>query len=61
MEGMPPRVTSRQVIPTAGLVVVSLYIAAQMLADIASLKIALVAGFSIDAGTFISQPERRAP
>jgi uncharacterized integral membrane protein (TIGR00697 family) len=40
-------------IPTAGIVVVSVYIAAQMLSDIASLKIALVAGFSIDAGTFI--------
>lgn len=53
MEGMLPRATSRQIIPTAGIVVVSLYIAAQMLADIASLKIALVAGFSVDAGTFI--------
>lgn len=53
MEGMPPQATSRQVIPTAGIVVVSLYISAQMLADIASLKIALVAGFSVDAGTFI--------
>jgi uncharacterized integral membrane protein (TIGR00697 family) len=29
------------------------YIAAQMLSDIASLRIVLVAGFSIDAGTFI--------
>jgi uncharacterized integral membrane protein (TIGR00697 family) len=38
---------------TAGIVVVSVYIAAQMLSDIASLKIALIAGFSIDAGTFI--------
>lgn len=33
--------------------VVSLYIAAQMLADIASLKIVLLAGMSIDAGTFV--------
>jgi uncharacterized integral membrane protein (TIGR00697 family) len=40
-------------ISTAALVVISLYIAAQMLSDIASLKIAFVAGFSIDAGTFI--------
>lgn len=31
----------------------SCYIAAQMLSDIGSLKIALIAGFSIDAGTFI--------
>jgi uncharacterized integral membrane protein (TIGR00697 family) len=38
---------------TAGIVVVSIYIAAQMLSDVSSLKIALVAGFSIDAGTFI--------
>ncbi len=29
------------------------YVAAQMMADIASLRIVLVAGFSIDAGTFI--------
>ncbi len=40
-------------IPTAGIVVISIYIAAQLLSDIASLKITLIAGFSIDAGTFI--------
>ena len=47
-------------ISTAGIVIVSIYIAAQMLSDIASLKIAFIAvkiafidGFSIDAGTFI--------
>jgi len=40
-------------IPTAGMVVISLYIAAQLLSDIASLKISLIAGFSLDAGTFI--------
>jgi uncharacterized integral membrane protein (TIGR00697 family) len=40
-------------ISTAAVVVISLYIAAQMLSDIASLKIAFFAGFSIDAGTFI--------
>jgi uncharacterized integral membrane protein (TIGR00697 family) len=38
---------------TAGLLVVSSYIAAQMLADVTSLKIAQVGSFSIDAGTFI--------
>lgn len=38
---------------TVGVLVVSAYIAAQMLSDILSLKIAWVAGFSIDAGTFI--------
>jgi len=37
----------------AGVLVVAAYIAAQMLSDVLSLKIALVAGFSIDAGTFI--------
>jgi queuosine precursor transporter len=36
-----------------GVWVVAAYIAAQMLADIGSLKIAWVAGFSIDGGTFI--------
>ena len=40
-------------ITTAGVLVIAAYVAAQMLADIMSLKIALVAGFSIDAGTFI--------
>jgi uncharacterized integral membrane protein (TIGR00697 family) len=38
---------------TATVVVVSSYVAAQMLADITSLKIALVGPLSIDAGTFI--------
>ncbi len=38
---------------TAGLLVTSSYIAAQMLADITSLKIAIVGPFSIDGGTFI--------
>ncbi len=38
---------------TAGIVVVSIYIAAQLLSDIASLKITLIAGFSMDVGTFI--------
>ena len=40
-------------IPTAGIVVISVYVAAQLLSDIASLKITLIAGFSVDAGTFI--------
>lgn len=35
------------------LIVSAAYIAAQMLADIASLRIVLIAGMSIDAGTFI--------
>jgi len=40
-------------VSTVGVLVISAYIAAQMLSDILSLKIAWVAGFSIDAGTFI--------
>jgi len=40
-------------ITTVGVLVVAAYIAAQMLSDVLSLKIALVAGFSIDAGTFV--------
>ena len=40
-------------IPGFGIIVVSIYIAAQLLSDIGSLKIALIAGFSVDAGTFI--------
>ena len=37
----------------SGILVVAAYTAAQMLSDVLSLKIALVAGFSIDAGTFV--------
>jgi len=40
-------------IPTVGIVVISIYIAAQLLSDLGSLKITLIAGFSMDAGTFI--------
>jgi len=40
-------------IATSAIVVISVYIAAQLLSDIGSLKIAWVAGFSVDAGTFI--------
>ncbi len=36
-----------------GILVIAAYIAAQMLSDVGSLKIAVVAGFSIDGGTFI--------
>lgn len=39
--------------PISTVVVFSSYISAQMLSDIMSLKIAFVAGFSVDAGTFI--------
>ena len=40
-------------ISAAAIVVISVYIAAQLLSDIGSLKIAWIAGFSIDAGTFV--------
>jgi uncharacterized integral membrane protein (TIGR00697 family) len=40
-------------ITRAAVLVVAAYVAAQILADIGSLKIAWVAGFSIDGGTFI--------
>jgi uncharacterized integral membrane protein (TIGR00697 family) len=39
--------------PAAGIILVSLYIAAQIISDVASLKIALIFGLAIDAGTFI--------
>ncbi|HOU14476.1 MAG TPA: queuosine precursor transporter [Anaerolineae bacterium] len=48
-----PQQTHTYGVTRAGVLVVAAYIAAQMLADIGSLKIALVAGFSIDGGTFI--------
>ena len=38
---------------SAAVTLTALYVAAQMLADIGSLKIALIAGFSVDSGTFI--------
>ncbi|MGB2963408.1 MAG: queuosine precursor transporter [Anaerolineales bacterium] len=38
---------------TSAILVSVIYVAAQMISDIASLRIVMVAGFSIDAGTFI--------
>jgi hypothetical protein len=49
-KGTQPQVLS---VTQTGILVIGAYIAAQMLADIGSLKIALVAGFSVDGGTFI--------
>lgn len=37
----------------SAIVIIACYIGTQMIADIGSLKIALVAGFSVDGGTFI--------
>ncbi len=48
--------TARQVaiyLPPIAVIVVSAYIGAQMLADVASLKIGVVAGLAVDMGTFI--------
>jgi uncharacterized integral membrane protein (TIGR00697 family) len=50
---LPSNDNPAKAVSTAAVVLISLYIAAQMLSDIASLKIAFLAGFSIDAGTFI--------
>src|SRR3990170_1759341 len=44
---------SRQLIPATAVIVVATYVAAQMLSDIASLKIGLVAGLAVDMGTFV--------
>ena len=40
-------------VPASAILVVSAYIAAQMLSDIASLKIGVVFGLAVDMGTFI--------
>jgi queuosine precursor transporter len=45
--------TASATIATAGVLVVAAYVVAQMLADVLSLKIARVGGFSVDAGTLI--------
>jgi uncharacterized integral membrane protein (TIGR00697 family) len=52
--GSPTHANPRlEALPTAGIILVSLYIAAQIISDVASLKIAVVFGLAIDAGTFI--------
>lgn len=49
----PTASASPLIIPRIAVLVVSAYIAAQMLADIASLKIGVVFGLAVDMGTFI--------
>ncbi len=49
----PGRASRLSTLSIAGVWVVAAYVAAQMMADVLSLKIAWVAGFSVDAGTFI--------
>jgi uncharacterized integral membrane protein (TIGR00697 family) len=45
--------TDRSSLAIAPIVVISAYVAAQMMADITSLKIVMVAGMSMDAGTLV--------
>ena len=49
----PTKSSSIIIIPKIAVIVVAAYIAAQMLSDIASLKIGVVAGLAVDMGTFI--------
>lgn len=51
--GATTTVHAATLIPTAAVVVISAYIGAQMLSDIASLKIGVVFGLAVDMGTFI--------
>jgi queuosine precursor transporter len=46
-------VPTAQMIAVSSIVIIALYAAAQMMADIGSLKIGYIAGLSIDGGTFI--------
>jgi hypothetical protein len=48
-----PHIDETRSLLRPALLLAGIYIAAQMLADIASLKIAVVAGSAVDAGTFI--------
>jgi queuosine precursor transporter len=48
-----PNQETKNKLLSATILVAVFYVAAQMMADIGSLRIVLVAGFSIDAGTFI--------
>jgi len=42
-----------QTLSRLAIIIIAAYIAAQMLSDIASLKIGVVAGLAVDMGTFI--------
>ncbi len=52
-KGFSPSAQQVQTVSTVGVLVVATYIAAQMLSDIASLKIGVVGGLAVDMGTFI--------
>lgn len=47
------RISKGESVPRLAVIVVAAYIAAQMLSDIASLKIGVVGGLAVDMGTFI--------
>ncbi|NLJ46508.1 MAG: queuosine precursor transporter [Treponema sp.] len=53
MENLPPGSGVQRSLVRSATLLSGIYIAAQMLSDIASLKIAVVAGLAVDAGTFI--------
>jgi len=48
-----PGAAAARRLPAAAVVVVAAYTAAQMLADVASVKIGVVAGLAVDMGTFV--------
>lgn len=50
---LTPEAPAATMIAVSSIVIIALYAAAQMMADIGSLKIGFIAGLSIDGGTFI--------
>jgi uncharacterized integral membrane protein (TIGR00697 family) len=50
---VPPNGDAATPVPAIAIIVVAAYIAVQMLADIASLKIGVVFGLAVDMGTFV--------
>ena len=53
MQSEEKKLKDAPIFPIIAVVLVASYIGAQMLADIASLKIGVIAGFAVDMGTFI--------
>ncbi|MCZ7671103.1 MAG: hypothetical protein M5U34_30145 [Chloroflexi bacterium] len=55
-QGVPATSTAGPIaraIPAVAIVVIASYVGAQMIADIASMKIAVIGGLAVDMGTFI--------
>ncbi|HQL05729.1 MAG TPA: queuosine precursor transporter [Treponemataceae bacterium] len=50
---LTPEAPAATMIAVSSIVIIALYAAAQMMADIGSLKIGFIAGLSIDGGTFV--------